>query len=519
MESSKSDKTEKSKNDEDTTSTAPESKDKQNSHKGHRKRKRKFLNAIREQMEFYFGDANLSKDRFLMQLIAQDPFVPIEVFLTFNKLKNLTTSTADIVKSLSNSQLLELDSEQQKVRRKTSLPVDRNVDHKTMYVESLPPTADHEWVKNMFSRFGPIAYVSLPRYSRSKKIKEFGFIEFEEESSVDKAVKAFRQFNGVLCMETSDPAELISVKSFIREQNQEKKDQEERKGKKRRISSESSSQTDSKRSKLDSADEGATSTAAETDDQTDNDGEGSKRRKRKHKKKKKKLNPDEEANPDADFVEIRVLPKKDWKRLRNKYLNMQREKTAELKRMAWKNSQNEMDTTKPVEKPTKKLEKMNMNFYGAGNENDENQAAKFNDRSNDSPKLNPAIEKAPLFSYEPGLIVEAGFLEPCVTLKEFKADMRQYETVKYVDIKEGAMSAFLRLDSAQSAVNLVKQLSCAEYNCKVLSGEVESEYWEKIKEDREAKLNKKVKIPSKRGREKMKKVISKHIRFGDDDVD
>lgn len=40
---------------------------------GGRKRKRHIFNAIRGQMEFYFGDANLSKDRFLRRYVEQDP--------------------------------------------------------------------------------------------------------------------------------------------------------------------------------------------------------------------------------------------------------------------------------------------------------------------------------------------------------------------------------------------------------------------------------------------------------------
>lgn len=39
----------------------------------HRKRKKQYFSAIRQQMEFYFGDANLSKDRFLKNLIAANP--------------------------------------------------------------------------------------------------------------------------------------------------------------------------------------------------------------------------------------------------------------------------------------------------------------------------------------------------------------------------------------------------------------------------------------------------------------
>lgn len=38
-----------------------------------RHRKRQLYNAILQQMEFYFSDANISKDRFLAQLTSNDP--------------------------------------------------------------------------------------------------------------------------------------------------------------------------------------------------------------------------------------------------------------------------------------------------------------------------------------------------------------------------------------------------------------------------------------------------------------
>jgi La-related protein 7 len=43
------------------------------SHKKVRHRKKQLYNAIRKQMEFYFSDANLTKDRFLGNLISEDP--------------------------------------------------------------------------------------------------------------------------------------------------------------------------------------------------------------------------------------------------------------------------------------------------------------------------------------------------------------------------------------------------------------------------------------------------------------
>lgn len=41
--------------------------------KSARHRKKKFYNEIRQQLEFYFGDANLAKDRFTRELIQKDP--------------------------------------------------------------------------------------------------------------------------------------------------------------------------------------------------------------------------------------------------------------------------------------------------------------------------------------------------------------------------------------------------------------------------------------------------------------
>jgi La-related protein 7 len=45
-----------------------------NIHHGKVRRRKKALHAaILKQMEFYFGDSNLSKDRYLAELIKQDP--------------------------------------------------------------------------------------------------------------------------------------------------------------------------------------------------------------------------------------------------------------------------------------------------------------------------------------------------------------------------------------------------------------------------------------------------------------
>lgn len=56
-----------SKSSKDGKNEASNEKDKK------RHRKKKFYNEIRLQLEFYFGDANLAKDRFTRELIEKDP--------------------------------------------------------------------------------------------------------------------------------------------------------------------------------------------------------------------------------------------------------------------------------------------------------------------------------------------------------------------------------------------------------------------------------------------------------------
>lgn len=61
----------------------------------------------------------------------------------------------------------------------------------------------------------------MPKFKYSKKIKEFGFVEFEEESSVQKALKTFQAVGGVLTYEDTDPGKLVSITSFGKEKEEE----------------------------------------------------------------------------------------------------------------------------------------------------------------------------------------------------------------------------------------------------------------------------------------------------------
>lgn len=56
------------------------------------------------------------------------------------------------------------------VKRKTPLlPYD--VDARTVYVESIPVKATQEWLKKVFSNYGHVAYISLPKFRNTQRIK------------------------------------------------------------------------------------------------------------------------------------------------------------------------------------------------------------------------------------------------------------------------------------------------------------------------------------------------------------
>lgn len=152
-----------------------------------------------------------------------------------------------------------------------------------------------------------------------------------------------------------------------------------------------------------------------------------------------------------------------------------------------------------------------------------------NDKAKDDNANNEKQLKDLQFEFEPGLIVKVNFDAPCTDTVDFKAEMKQYQFVKYTDIKEGQTYAYVRVDAPRSAPVLIKH--CAPNRCQILTGESETEYWAKIAKDREQKLSKKVKMPKNRNR-KMRnlirniaevnviktidnKTIVNHIRFED----
>uniref|UniRef100_A0A8D8Q4H1 La-related protein 7 n=1 Tax=Cacopsylla melanoneura TaxID=428564 RepID=A0A8D8Q4H1_9HEMI len=180
---------------------------------GGRHRKKQLFQQIMQLMEFYLSDSNLRKDRFFNQLLQDSPEIDLSVFLKCNKLARLTTDPDDIVKALKKSKLLEVTEDGTKVKRTVQVQDKPDVDECTIYVEKLPPDVEHDYIEKVFTKFGKVTYVSLPKFKATGKLKGFAFVEFSCKEEAEKALEAYTEL-GCRLPSTMAPEALISIQTF-----------------------------------------------------------------------------------------------------------------------------------------------------------------------------------------------------------------------------------------------------------------------------------------------------------------
>ncbi|XP_057284334.1 la-related protein 7 isoform X1 [Pezoporus wallicus] len=157
-----------------------------------RSRVKQVLADIAKQVDFWFGDVNLHKDRFLREQIekSRDGYVDISLLVSFNKMKKLTTDGKLIARAVKSSSVVELDLEGTRIRRRQPLGEQpKDVDSRTVYVELLPKNVNHSWIERVFGKCGNVVYVSIPRYKTSGDPKGFAFVEFETKEQAEKAIE------------------------------------------------------------------------------------------------------------------------------------------------------------------------------------------------------------------------------------------------------------------------------------------------------------------------------------------
>uniref|UniRef100_A0A182WGA0 Lupus La protein n=1 Tax=Anopheles minimus TaxID=112268 RepID=A0A182WGA0_9DIPT len=142
--------------------------------------------AIIRQLEYYFGDANLAKDKFMKEQIAlDDGWVPMDVLLTFKRLKTLSEDKKVIVDAIAKSDegLIEISEDREKLRRHPERPLpEMNEERRqelfarTVYVKGFAPQ-DGTTMNELVEFFQPYEKVNniLMRKYLDKPTKKYLF--------------------------------------------------------------------------------------------------------------------------------------------------------------------------------------------------------------------------------------------------------------------------------------------------------------------------------------------------------
>ena len=127
---------------------------------------------IQTQVEFYMSDENLTKDAFLLKHVRRhkEGFVNLKLITSFKKVKNITKDYRVVAESVKDSELLVMNPEGTKIRRKKPLPPElgeRNPG-RTVVATKLPlEEPSIEKVAEIFSKYGPISVVRIIRNGKN----------------------------------------------------------------------------------------------------------------------------------------------------------------------------------------------------------------------------------------------------------------------------------------------------------------------------------------------------------------
>ncbi|PNW70541.1 hypothetical protein CHLRE_17g724200v5 [Chlamydomonas reinhardtii] len=166
------------------------------------------------QIEFYFSDSNLPKDKFLKERIAEDPngFVPLNVICAFQRMRDLigvksqspdavpADKLQQVAEALAGSESLEVDESKTKVKRKQPLApeaeIAKAVDARSLYARPFPMDATVDTITELFNGHGTVNCVRMRRHVRSKMFKGSVFVEFSSVEEAEKVLAKAVEFAG-----------------------------------------------------------------------------------------------------------------------------------------------------------------------------------------------------------------------------------------------------------------------------------------------------------------------------------
>ncbi|CAL1546719.1 unnamed protein product [Lymnaea stagnalis] len=211
---------------------------------------KKLHEKVVKQIEYYFGDMNLMRDKFMKEKIQEDDgWITIETMLKFNRLKQLTAEPKVICEALKQlSSLMEVSENGEKIRRNPSKPLPGDtkerrdeIASRSIYAKGFPLDSTLDDLMAFFEKYGSVENVYLKRDFTKKTFKGSVFVVFNQKEDAEKfikeeetkyndvllASKLFKAFLILICMDSIDILFLHYSKEVgEKEDNKEEKDDE-----------------------------------------------------------------------------------------------------------------------------------------------------------------------------------------------------------------------------------------------------------------------------------------------------
>ncbi|CAI8047983.1 La protein homolog [Geodia barretti] len=163
---------------------------------------------IIRQVEFYFGDRNFPKDKFLQQTVesSTDGWVPLTTLLTFNRLKALSSDAVFIASALSKATngIIEVSEDGKSVRRHPDKEVPdifdpefrKEMNDRTVYAKGFPEDTQLDQIQEFTDKYGKVHLIHMRRL-KDRKFKGSVFVEFVSVEDAKKFLTSEKiKFNG-----------------------------------------------------------------------------------------------------------------------------------------------------------------------------------------------------------------------------------------------------------------------------------------------------------------------------------
>ncbi|KAH9498814.1 hypothetical protein Btru_005215 [Bulinus truncatus] len=201
---------------------------------GDAEQSKKLNEKVVKQIEYYFGDINLMRDKFLKEKIQEDDgWVTVETMLKFNRLKQITDDPKIICQALQDSsELLEVNESGDKIRRRTDKPLPGDtkerrdeINDRSVYAKGFPLDSKLDDLMAFFESYGGTENVFMKKDFHKKTFKGSVFVVFKKKEDAEKFIaEAETKFNDSLLESKKFKADYFKDKLNARKTKGNKKE-------------------------------------------------------------------------------------------------------------------------------------------------------------------------------------------------------------------------------------------------------------------------------------------------------